>query len=107
MVVVWFQWCQLHRHQEVQGRFINFHVVEYSPDIEPYPLQVSDDKFNMTKRHLDTLELFKDLLKPLDRWLDSGRISFACSRFLVLCYVILEKNNGGSEFIVSWLTEFP
>ena len=95
------------RCKAIHVRFINFHVVKYGPDLEPYPLQVSDDEFKMTKRHLDRLELFKHLLKPLDGWLDSGRISFTRSRFLVLCYVMIEKNNGGSEFIILWLTEFP
>jgi hypothetical protein len=37
----------------IHARFINFHVVEYAPDMEPHPLQVSDNKYNMTKGHLD------------------------------------------------------
>jgi hypothetical protein len=90
----------------IDARFVNFHVVEYGPDVEPYPLQISDNEFNMTERHLDRVELIKDLLEPLDAWLDRGRISFRWSRFLVLFYAILEKHNGFSEFIVSWLTEF-
>jgi hypothetical protein len=95
------------RSMAIHARFINFHVVEYGPDVEPYPLQVSDNKFNMTKGHLDRVELIKDLLEPLDRWLDSRRTSFRWSRLLVLFYAIYEKNNGGSELIISWLTEFP
>ena len=75
--------------------------------MEPYPLQVSDNKLNMTKGHLDREELIKDLFDPLDRWLDMGRSLLRWSRLLVLFYVISEKNIGGSEFIVSWLTEFP
>ena len=95
------------RCKAIHARFINFHVVKYGPDLELYPLQVSDDEFKMMKKHLDRLELFKDLLKPLDGWLDSGKILFTRSRFLVLCYTIIEKNNRGFEFIISWLTEFP
>ena len=30
----------------------------------------------MAKRHLDRVELIKDLLELLDRWLDIGRILF-------------------------------
>jgi hypothetical protein len=91
----------------INARFINFHVVEYGPDVEPYPLQVSDNEFNMTKGHLDRVELIKDLLEPLDGWLDNGRISFRWSRLFVLFYAIYERNNRGSELIISWLRELP
>jgi hypothetical protein len=37
----------------IYARFINLHVVEYAPDMEPHPLQVLDNKYNMTKGHLD------------------------------------------------------
>ena len=46
-------------------RFIDFHVVEYSPDVKPYSLQVLDNEFDMMKGHLDREELIKDLLEPL------------------------------------------
>jgi hypothetical protein len=36
-----------------------------------------------------------------------NRMSFSWNRLLVLCYVISEKNDGGPEFIVDLLTEFP
>jgi len=87
----------------IHARFINFHVVEYGPDVEPYPLQVSDNENNMTKGHLDRVELKKDLLEPLNGWLDNGRNSIRWSRcrWYVLFYAIFEKNNGGSEFIIS------
>ena len=75
--------------------------------MEPYPLQVSDNEFDMTKGHLDRVELIKDLLDPLDGWLDNGRTSSSWKRFLVFCYAMVEKNNGGSELIISLLTEFP
>ena len=91
----------------IHARVINFHVVEYGPDMKPYPLQVSDNELNMTKGHLDRVELIKDLLEPLEGWLDIGRILFSWSRSLVLCCAILEENNRGSEFIISGLTEFP
>jgi hypothetical protein len=91
----------------IHARFVNFHVVEYGPDVEPYPLKVSDNEFHMTKGHLDREDLIKDLLKPLDGWLEHGRISFRFSRLLVLFYAIFEKRKGGSEIIVSWVTEFP
>ena len=91
----------------IHARFVNFHVVKYGPDVEPYPLQVSDNKLNMTKGHLDRVELIKDLLEPLEGWLDIGGISFSWSRLFVLCYAIFKENNGGSELIISGLTEFP
>ena len=91
----------------IHARFINYHVVKHGPDVEPYPLQVLDNELNMMKGHLDTVELIKDLLEPLDRWWGTERISFSLSRLLILCYAINEKNNGGSEFIKSWLTDFP
>ena len=53
---------------------IDFHVVEYAPDMEPHPLQVSDNKFNMTKGHLDRVELIKYLSDPLNGWLENRRI---------------------------------
>ena len=88
------------RSVAIHARSINFHVVEYAPDMEPHPLQVSDNKFNMTKGHLDRVELIKYLLDPLDGWLENRRMSFTCNRLLVLCYVIGDKNNRGPEFIV-------
>jgi hypothetical protein len=41
------------RSMAIHARFMNFHVVEYAPDMEPHLLQVLDDKYDMTKRHLD------------------------------------------------------
>ena len=90
----------------IHVRFIDFHVVEYGPDVKPYSLQVSDNGFDMMKGHLDREELIKDLLQSLDGWLDNRATSLRWSRLLVLCCAINEKNNGGSEFIVSRLTEF-
>ena len=87
-------------------RFVDLHVVEYGPDMEPYPLQVLDKELDMTERHLDRVKLIKDLLKPLDRWLDDQRISFSGERLLVFCYAISEKNDRSPEFIVSRLTKF-
>ena len=86
---------------------MNFHVVEYAPDVEPHPLEVSDNKYNMTKGHLDTVELIKYLLDPFDGWLENSRMLFSWDRLLVLCYTISEKNNGGLELIVTLLTELP
>ena len=90
----------------IHARFINLHVVDDGPDMEPYPLQVSDNEFNVTKGHLDRKELIKDLLNPLDGRLDKGESSFRWSR-LVIFYAISEKNKRGPEFIISWLTELP
>ena len=90
----------------IHARFIDFYVVEYGPDIKPYSLQVSDNELDMTKGHLDGEELIKDLLQPLDGWLDNRATLLRWSRLLVLCFAINEKNNGGSEFIVSRGTEF-
>ena len=89
------------------ARFIYFHVVEYSPDVEPYPLQVSNNELNMTKGHLDRVKLIENLLKPLDRWLENGSTSYRSSRLLVLFYTIFDKKNRGSELIEFGLTEFP
>jgi hypothetical protein len=85
----------------IHARFVNFHVVEYGPDVEPYSLKISDNEFNMTNGHLDGTELIKDLLEPLDGWLDNGRILFGWSRLLVFCCAIVEREKGGSKFIAS------
>ena len=50
------------RSMAIHARFINFHVVKYAPDMEPHPLQVSDNKLDMTKEHLDRVELIKYFL---------------------------------------------
>jgi hypothetical protein len=84
------------RSNAIHARFIYFHIIEYGPDVKPYPLQVSDNEFNVTKGHLDRVELIKDLLEPLEGWLDKGYTSFRWNRLLVLCYASLKKNNGGS-----------
>ena len=94
------------RSMAIHVRFVDFHVVKYGLDVEPHPLQVSDNKFNMTKGHLDRVDLIKDLFDPLVRWLDKGRSLFRWSRLLVSFYTISEKSKGGSEFIISWPTEF-
>jgi hypothetical protein len=75
----------------IHARFINFCVVEYAPDVEPHSLQVSDNKLDMTKGHLDRVELIKYLLVSLDRWLENRRVLFNWTRFLVFCYMISEK----------------
>ena len=75
--------------------------------MKPYPLQVSDDELNMTERHLDGVELVKDLVEPLEGWLDCETAFCSCNRLLIFCYVIHEKFDGGSEFVVSWSTELP
>jgi hypothetical protein len=95
------------KSKAIHARFINFHVVDYGPDVEPHPLQVSDNELDVTEGHLDGVKLMKDLLEILDGWFDNERTSFRWNRFLVLFYAIFEKHNGGSEFITSWLTEFP
>jgi hypothetical protein len=65
------------RSMAIHARFIDFHVVEYAPDVEPHPLQVSDNELDMTKGHLDGVELIKYLLNPLDGWLENSRMSFS------------------------------
>jgi hypothetical protein len=94
------------RSMAIHARFINLHVVKYGPEMKPYPLQVSDDEFDMTKGHLDEVELIKDLLEPLDGWLGIG-MSFSWTRFLVLGYAVVEKDDRGSEFTVSSRTQLP
>src|ERR1700679_685304 len=91
------------RSVAVYARFINFHVVEYGPDVEPHRCKI----FNVTHGHLDSVELIKDLLDPLHRWLESRRTLFRWRRLSVLCYAIGEKHNSGSEFVIFWLPEFP
>jgi hypothetical protein len=95
------------RSMTIHARFINFHGVKYAPDMEPHPLQVSDNKLDMIKGHLDRVELIKYLLDSLDGWLENRRVSFSWTRLLVFCYAISEKNDRGPEFIVYLLTEFP
>ena len=91
----------------IHVRFMNFHVVKYAPDMEPHPLQVLDNKYDMMKGHLDRVQLIKYLLNLFDGWLENSRMSFSWNRLLVLCYMIGEKNDGGPEFIVNLLMEFP
>ena len=91
----------------IHARSINFHVVEYAPDMEPHPLQVSDNKLDMTKGHVDRVELIQYLVDPLDGWFENGRMSLSWNRLLISCYVIGEKKDGGPEFSVYSLTEFP
>ena len=74
------------RSMAIHARFLNFHVVEYAPDMEPHPLQVLDNKLDMTKGHLDRVELIKYLFDPLDGWLENRGMLFIWNRLLVLCY---------------------
>jgi len=95
------------RSMAIHARFMNFHVVEYAPDVEPHPLQVSDNKLDMTKGHVDRIELIQYLVDPLDGWFENGRMSLSWNRLLILCYAIGEKKDGGPEFSVYLLTKFP
>jgi hypothetical protein len=41
------------KNMAIHARFMNFHVVKYAPDMEPHPLQVLDNEYDMMKGHLD------------------------------------------------------
>ena len=41
------------RGKAIHTRFVDFHVVQYGPEIKPYPLQVPNNEFNMAKQHVD------------------------------------------------------